>query len=109
MLFFGQKLLNTQHSVGSCARKSPIVKWANVSKVFPKNALKPNTASHNNASWYIDTDWILEHSPSGGSLYCKGPTLQKISPVLGWSCHICMFFSKLLSRKAGAKQANYPS
>ena len=26
---FGQKLLNTQHSVGRCAGKSPIMKWAN--------------------------------------------------------------------------------
>ena len=25
---FGQKLLNTQCSVGRCARKSPIMKWA---------------------------------------------------------------------------------
>ena len=50
-------------------------------KSLPKNSLKPNTASHNNASWYIDTDGFLEHSPSRGSLYYKGPTLQKIIPV----------------------------
>ena len=29
---FSQKLLNTQHSVGRCARKSPIMKWADVLK-----------------------------------------------------------------------------
>ena len=31
MLFFGKKkkLLNTQCVVGSCTRKSPIIKWAN--------------------------------------------------------------------------------
>ena len=29
-------------------------------------------------SWVTDTDGSLEHSPSGGSLYYKGPTLQKI-------------------------------
>ena len=51
--------------------------------VFKENSLKPNTASHNNASWYTDTDGFLEHSPSGGSLYYKGPTLQKIITVFG--------------------------
>ena len=45
---------------------------------FKKNSLKPNAASHNNASWYTDTDGFLEHSPSGGNLYYKGPILQKI-------------------------------
>ena len=40
--------------------------------------LKPNTASHNNASWYSDTDGFLEHSPIGGNLYYKEPTFQKI-------------------------------
>ena len=28
--FSGPKLLNTQHSVGRCIRKSPIMKWANM-------------------------------------------------------------------------------
>ena len=58
-----------------------------------KNSLKPNSASYNNASWYTDTDGFLEHSPSGGSLYYKGPALQKIiqgffgSPVILHSIH----------------------
>ena len=69
-----------------CPRKSPIMKWANVWKSLPKNSLKPNAASHNNASWYTDTDVFLEHSPSGGSLYYKGPTLQKIIP---WCVCVC--------------------
>ena len=43
-------------------------------------SLKPNTASHNNAIWYTDTDGFLEHSPSGESLYYKWPALQKIIP-----------------------------
>ena len=51
-------------------------------KKASKNSLMPNATSHNNASWYSDTDMFLEHSPSGGSLYYKGPTLQKI--VLGF-------------------------
>ena len=78
---FGQTLLNTQHSVGRGARKSPIMKWANTLSLQKKNSLKPNAASHNNAGWYTDTDGLLEHSPSGGSLYYKGPALQKIIPV----------------------------
>ena len=32
----------------------------------------------NNASWYPDVS--LEHSPSGVSLYYKGPALQKMIP-----------------------------
>ena len=53
-----------------------------VERVFKKNSPKPNTASHNNASWYTEADGFLEHSLSGGSLHYKGPTLQKIIPVL---------------------------
>ena len=33
---FGQKLLNTQHRVGRCACKSPVMKWANVLKESSK-------------------------------------------------------------------------
>ena len=73
---FGQKLLNTECCVGTWAHKSPTMKWANMltepSKKF--------TASHNNTSWYTDTDGFLEHSSSGGNLYYKGLTLQKIIP-----------------------------
>ena len=79
---FGQKLLNIQHSVGRCAHKSLIMKWETLKESSKKNSLKPNEASHNNTSWYTDTDGFLEHSPSGGSLYYKGPTLQKIIEVL---------------------------
>ena len=53
-----------------------------VERCFKKNSLKPNTASHNNASWYTDTDEFLELSPSGRSQYYKGSTLQKI--ILGF-------------------------
>ena len=31
-------------------------------------------------NWYTDTHEFLEHSPSGGILYYKEPTLQKIIP-----------------------------
>ena len=47
-----------------------------------KNSLQPKSASHNNTSWYTDTDGFLELSPSGGSLYYKGPMLQKIIPIV---------------------------
>ena len=43
------------------------MKWATALS-FQKNLLKPNTASHNNASWYTDTNGFPEHSPSRGSL-----------------------------------------
>ena len=71
-----------QCGMGRCAGQSPIMKWANMLKESSKNSLKPNTASHTNASWYTDTDVFLEYSPSGGSLYYKGPTLHKIIPIL---------------------------
>ena len=52
---FGQNLLNTQHGVGRCTCKSPMMKWANTLKESSKkNSLKLNTASHNNTSWYTD-------------------------------------------------------
>ena len=33
---FGQKLMNTQHTVSQCTHKSPIVKWANALKESSK-------------------------------------------------------------------------
>ena len=48
-----------------------------IERIFQKYSLKPNAASHNNASWYNDIDMFLEHSPCGGTLYCKGPALRK--------------------------------
>ena len=53
-----------------------------VERVFKKNSLKLNAASHNTTIWYTDTAGYLEYSPSGGSLYYKGPALQKIILVL---------------------------
>ena len=37
MPFSDLKLLNTQHDVGRCARKSPTMKWANALKESLKN------------------------------------------------------------------------
>ena len=81
----GKKLLNTLQGVGRCACKSPIMKWANSLKVFEKTSLKLNAASHNNTSWYTDTDGFLEHSTSRESQYYKEPVLQKIIPFWGGS------------------------
>ena len=53
-----------------------------IERVFKTNSLKLNAASHNNASWYTDTDGFQEHSPSRGSLYHQGTALQKIIPFL---------------------------
>ena len=54
---FSQNLLNTELGVGRCTCKLPIMKWA--LRVFKKMSLNPNAASHNNASWYSDTDGFL--------------------------------------------------
>ena len=57
-----------------------------VERISKKNSLKPNVASHNNASWYTDTDGFLEHTPSGGCLYYKRPTL-----LLFWEVPPCIW------------------
>ena len=88
---FGQKVLNSQRGVGRCTPKSPMMKWAKALSL-QKNSLKPNAASHNNARWSTDTDGFLEHSLTRGSLYYKGPTLQKVilvffvspTPCISW-------------------------
>ena len=56
-----------------------------------KNSLRPNTASHNNASWYTDPDGFLEHSSFEENLYLKGPTLQKIIPFWGSQLYKILF------------------
>ena len=66
--------------MGSCARKSLIMRWAKAYKESQEILLKWNVASHNTTSWCTDTDGSLEHSLSGGNLYDKGPGLQKIIP-----------------------------
>ena len=52
--------------------------------------MHPNAASHNNASWCTDTDGFLEHSPSRGSLYYKGPDFQKII-LWVWGGYISLY------------------
>ena len=67
--FFDQKLLNTQCSVGRCAHKSPIMKWANMWRVFKKNFTKAKHTLSQRRQLVHQYRWVLEHSPSEGSLY----------------------------------------
>ena len=64
----GQKLLNTQHGVGRCAPKSPIMRWANMLKESSKkihwSLSQPLTTTPNAG--------FLEHSPKWGKLDHKG-------------------------------------
>lgn len=62
-------------------------------KSLKKNSLKLNSASHNNANWHTDINGFLQHSPSRGNLYSKGPTLQKINLFLGGPPHmyVCLY------------------
>ena len=80
---FGQKLLKTQHGMGRCAHKLPIMQRVNVLKVFSikKKSPKLNAASHNNASSSTDPDGLQEHSHSGGHLSHKAPALHRMTPV----------------------------
>ena len=71
---FGENLLNTQHSVGRCVRKSPTMKWANALKESSK---KFTEAECSLSHWYR---WFLEHLPSRGNLHNKGSALQKAIP-----------------------------
>ena len=93
---FGQKLPNTQCGVGRYTHKSSMMKWAN-GLSLQKNSLKLNTASHNNTSWYIDTDGFLEHSPTRGSLSYKRSSLQKI--ILGFLGGPPLYISKNYNNK----------
>ena len=78
-----------QRGVDRCARKSLVMKWA-LWMSHQINSLKPNSAAHHNASWFTDTAGFLEHSPSGGSQYYKGPALQEIILFCFEGCPPCM-------------------
>ena len=69
----------THHEMGKC-----------VERVFKKISLKLNAASHNNASWYIDTDGFLEHLPSGEACTTRGPPSRR----LFYFCFldVCIYF-----------------
>ena len=80
---FGQKLLNTHiHTHTNYWTLSGV--WADMLvnhpswngqthlKSLQKNPLKPNTASHNNASWYSDSGGFLAHL-AGEACTTRGP------------------------------------
>ena len=99
MSFFGQKLLYTHCGVGRCSCKSPIMKWANALKESSSKFTEAEPASHNNASWYSDTDVFLGYLPSRRSLYSRVPALQKVIPSLfvcfSVGCLPALYYSEL--------------
>ena len=90
-----QKLLNTKCSMSRCAQITNHEMRNILTPQKKKKSLKPNAASHNNASWYTDTDGFLEHSPSRGSLYYNRPSLQKIFRVF-WRSPLVLEFLIIL-------------
>ena len=93
---FGQRLVNTQQGVGRCTHNSPIMKHQCVERVYKKKLLKQNAAFHNSSSWYTGMGGFLKHSPSGWSLYYKGPAFQKtILGGLGCPCKGCLTKDRL--------------
>ena len=92
---FWSKIAEHSARGGKCTPKLPIVKQASVLRESSKNLLKSMQPTiHNTTSRYTDTEGLLEHSPSGGSLYYKGSALQKViffwgsSPFIWFSCQI---------------------
>ena len=69
-----------------------------VERIFKKNSLKLNTASHNHGSWYSVTVGFLGHSPSGGSPWGAHP--PEDNSILGGSPTSCIWkqFPPPLSR-----------
>ena len=82
MTFLGQKLLNTLCSVGRCAYISPIMKWANELKESLKKFTEVECSLSQQLQLVHWNTGFLEHSPTGGRLYYKGPTLQNV--ILGF-------------------------
>ena len=83
---FSQKLLNTQRRVGRCARKSPIMRWANAlkesSKKVPWSQMEPLTTMPGGMMIQMGsrtlTQWgkpVLQaaHSPEDNSGFFVGP------------------------------------
>ena len=91
--FWSKTAEHSTCGVGRCPRTSQNgQRWW---KSLQKNSLKPSIASHNNTSWHTDTDRFVEHSLCRGSLYYKGPALQKI--ILGfWGSPLIHVFCPVL-------------
>ena len=74
---FDQKLLNTQRGVGRCVVSHPSwngQRWKSLPKKFTEAKCSLSQQCQL-VHWYR---WVPKHSPSGGSLYYKGPAFQKI-------------------------------
>ena len=91
----------------SVDRKSSTMKWANTLKEASKEIHWHCTQSLSHVSWCTDTEGTLEHSPSGRSLYYKGPALQKI--ILGYfgSPLVRMSQAEVLTKGIGGWQEEF--
>ena len=89
---FGQKLLNTQHSVGRHTCKSPIMKWANTLK----ESLKTTHRSRTQPLTIPPACTLIQvyHPPSKGSLYCIQGAHQCFSPSLSPSLPFSLKINK---------------
>ena len=54
-----------------------------IERMLKKKFTEAERSLSQHPSGYTDIDGFLQHSPNGGSLYYKGPALQKIIPFFG--------------------------
>ena len=89
--------LNTQCLLvcAGALRNSPIMKWA---KALKESSKKTCWGRRQPLTTDADTDGFLEHSPSGGSLYCKGPVLHEIIQVFGGPPSHILWFNLLCAK-----------
>ena len=78
MMWAGELVVITHHEMDNTLKESS-----------KKKPLTLSAASHNNASWYTDTDGLLQHSPSRGGLCYKGSYLQKM--ILSWGAPLVKY------------------
>ena len=85
----GSKLLNTQHGVGVCAYKSPIIKWANALKESSKriywSQMQPLTTMPAGTLYR----WIPKTFISWGKLVLQGGCPPEDNSILG-GCPPCI-------------------
>ena len=72
MPVFGEKLLNTQHGVGKCTCKSPIMKWANTLEESSKKFTEAMRSLSQQCQLETDTDGFLNTYPAGEACTTSG-------------------------------------
>ena len=92
--------LNTQCLLvcAGALRNSPIMKWAKALKESSKKFTDAKHGLSQQCQLVPDTGGFLEHSPSGGSLYCKGPVLHEIIQVFGGPPSHILWFNLLCAK-----------